>query len=136
MSNNLDIDGIFPIVLCALKTGLRKANILQLKCEQIDFELMHIEVLDNKGNKFIVLPLLESLHSILLEMSKNDCGGYVFKNPDTGQPYKDIKRSFNTTLKAAGIKNFRFHDLRHTVGTRLAKANVPIKRNKRNIGAQ
>ena len=34
--------------------------------------------------------------------------------------------TWTTALKRANIQNFRFHDLRYTVGTRLAKANVPV----------
>ena len=52
--------------------------------------------------------------------------GYLFVNPNTGKPYTDIKKAWHTALKEAKIENFRFHDLRHTVGTRLAKANVPV----------
>lgn len=115
-----------PIVLMALKTGLRKANILQMKWNQIDFHLKHIEVLDNKGNKFIVLPLVEPLLSTLKKLKKTSCSEYVFTNPETQLPYVDIKNSFSTALKAAKIENFRFHDLRHTVGTRLAQAGVPV----------
>ena len=40
--------------------------------------------------------------------------------------YNDIKKAWATALKEAGIENFRFHDLRHTVGTRLAKENIPV----------
>lgn len=115
-----------PIVTVALKTGLRKSNILQLRWEQIDFKLKCITVPENKGNKFIVLPLIEPLYSMFKELAEDDCEGYVFKNPDTGLPYQDIKKSWNTALEAAGISNFRFHDLRHTVGTRLAEQNIPV----------
>lgn len=45
--------------------------------------------------------------------------GYVFINPDTNKPYTTIKTGFKRALERAGIENFRFHDLRHTVGTRL-----------------
>ena len=33
---------------------------------------------------------------------------------------------WNKIKKDANVHNLRFHDLRHTVGTRLAKANVPV----------
>ena len=50
----------------------------------------------------------------------------MFKNPVTELPYSDIKKAFNSALQKANIKNFRFHDLRHTFATRLVMANVPI----------
>ncbi len=37
-----------------------------------------------------------------------------------------IKRAWRTVKEKAGIVDFRFHDLRHTVGTRLAQMNVSI----------
>ena len=112
------------IVLVALNTGLRKANILELKWEQINFEFRFIEVLENKGNKHIYLPMNDTLYNYFSKIE--DKTGYVFINPETQEPYKDIKKAWTTSLTKANIKGFRFHDLRHTVGTRLAKNNVPV----------
>jgi integrase len=52
--------------------------------------------------------------------------GYVFINYYTGRKCKEIKRAWKTVKQKANITNFRFHDLKHTVGTRLAQNNVPI----------
>ncbi|MCD7779645.1 MAG: tyrosine-type recombinase/integrase [Candidatus Gastranaerophilales bacterium] len=119
-------DYLKNIVITALNTGLRKSNILNLKWEQIDFEFQFLEVLENKGNKHIKLPLNNTLLKLFEEMYKNKSSEYVFINPKTSLPYTDIKKAWTTALKEAKIENFRFHDLRHTVGTRLAKENVPI----------
>ena len=57
-------------------------------------------------------------------------GDLVFAHPVTGdvQPKANISRRFRRALKAAGLdESHRFHDLRHTFGTRMAAAGVPLR---------
>lgn len=117
---------LIPIVTIALHTGLRKGNILNLKWEQINFDFRFIEILENKGNKHIILPMNEIVYELLKELREQSISEYLFINPQTNLPYTDISNAWENTLRKAGISNLRFHDLRHTVGTRLAKENVPI----------
>ncbi len=53
---------------------------------------------------------------------------YVFVNPETGNKWGTTR--FNEVWRdireKAGLPNFKFHGLRHTVCTRLVKENVPI----------
>ena len=66
------------------------------------------------------------LHEFLERTPKDKQKGAIFINPITKKPPKEIKRAWNTAKKKAGIKNLRFHDLRHTVATRLVNAGVPL----------
>jgi integrase len=50
----------------------------------------------------------------------------VFPSSLTGRRLVDIKNAFRGACKEAGIRDFRFHYLRHTFGTRAADAGVPI----------
>jgi hypothetical protein len=38
-----------------------------------------------------------------------------------------LLKAFQRTLKDAGVRQIRFHDLRHTFGTRMAAAGVPMR---------
>ena len=117
-----------PIVICALTTGLRLQNILKLKWESIDFEYNYIEILkqENKGHKKIQIPLSKKFKKELKKIGIKKTG-YVFINPDTKKPYTSIKTGFNKALQRAKIDNFRFHDLRHTVGTRLVSKGADLQ---------
>lgn len=117
-----------PIVITALQTGLRRSNLLNLKWEQIDFDYGFIEVLkqDNKGHKQIRLPISQKLMAVFKSIGIQN-KGYVFVNPETGKAYNTIRKGFLKACERAKIENFRFHDLRHTVGTRLIEKGVDIK---------
>ena len=49
--------------------------------------------------------------------------------PHTGGPldHSKVLKRFKDALDAAGVRRVRFHDLRHTFGTRMAAAGVPMR---------
>lgn len=136
-----------PIVICALQTGLRKSNILNLMWENVDLEMGFIEVLkqENKGHKKIQIPISPKLEELLYDLiveryiapllvMQNGFNlkfivynSYVFINPHTGERCKEIKTGFNKAVERAKIDNFTFHDLRHTVGTRLGNSGTDVR---------
>jgi integrase len=53
----------------------------------------------------------------------------VFAHPHTGKPIdrSRLLKRFKAALKRAEIRPVRFHDLRHTFGTRMAAQDVPMR---------
>jgi integrase len=60
---------------------------------------------------------------------RQDDGDLVFADPHAGGPLDKaaILRRFKRALKAARLDEHRFHDLRHTFGTAMAAAGVPMR---------
>ena len=57
-----------------------------------------------------------------------ESAGWVFTNAD-GQPLHphSISQTFERIANRAGVPRIRLHDVRHTHGTLLIKAGVPVK---------
>ena len=119
---------LLDIIMVALLTGLRKSNVLELRWEQINFndKVIEIERQNNKGKKILFIPITDKLYNLLMELEPKS-EGYVFVNPNTGQPYKDLRKMFNSCLEQVDIKDFHFHDLRRTFGTWLLEEGVDIR---------
>lgn len=123
---NVCADHIRPIVVTAVNTGMRKAEILNLQWSDIDLKNLKIKVGHSKNNESRVIPINKTLHHELSGLKIRSTGDYVFAGKDNG-PYADIKKGFASALKRAGIKDFRFHDLRHTFGSHLVMQGVNVK---------
>lgn len=123
-----------PIVLFAMFTGMRKGEILNLTWDQIDFKHGYILVEKTKKNERKEIPLSNSLKEVLMTLPRHPHVPYVFFNPKTLKPYTGVKRAFHTACRRAGIRDFHFHDLRHTFASQLAMSGVNIAAIKELLG--
>lgn len=117
-------DHLMPIILCALHTGMRKGEILNLKWSNIDLHNRMIVLEKTKNNRRRMIPLHGRLYSVLKELPRK--GDYVFCS-NKGEKFVDIKNGFKGACRRAGIKDFRFHDLRHTFASHLVMSGCNIR---------
>jgi len=109
---------IRPIIVTAINTGMRKSEILNLKWSAVDLDNRKIRVMNSKNNEARVIPINETLYMELADLFTNSHAEYVFADRKD-RPYGEVKRTFTTLLKNAGIGNSRFHDFRYTFGSHL-----------------
>lgn len=122
------------IVLVALRTGLRWGEIMNLKwryapqSNYVDFEhntiFVHESLAKSKRSRYV--PLASTVKQALMDYPQHFESGYIFVNPKTGRPFDNVKKSFRTALKKAGIDDFRFHDLRHCFASDLVRKGVDL----------
>jgi len=107
-----------PIVLTALLTGLRKSDIFKMRWQDIDFENRKINIHQSKTGNPITINMSKALAAMLKEIPQDvDCP-YVFSF--RGKQLNDFgwtRGDFLAATQAAGLTDFRFHDLRHTFAT-------------------
>lgn len=106
-------------------TGARRSEILTLKWEYIDHEKQVIRLPDSKtGAKNINLnePTLEVLQSI----PRQTGNPYVIVGKILGQSMVNIFKPWNLVRKAAGLENFRIHDLRHSFASVAAENGASL----------
>ena len=124
---NVSGERLKPIILTALHTGIRRAQLLSLKWSNINFENRTIYIENGKWGRWQEIPINDTLYNVLFEMKQKSTGEYIFTK-DNGEPCGDIKKSFNTILRKAGLKDTgkTFHTLRHTFASRLVMAGVDL----------
>lgn len=109
-----------PLIIAALDTGLRRGELFKLEWRDVDFEsrLIVVRAINSKTNKPREVAMTARLFDELMRLSEEPFGESVFGIQT------NVKRSFTTACREAGIKGLRFHDLRHTCVTRLIGAGL------------
>ena len=138
----------------ALRTGLRKGELLGLRWEDLDptggtasirrtlqrtnsAGLTALPTKTHSSERRIVLPT-ECLHSLEQHRERQNqereaagtgwkASGYIFTRPD-GSPIEGatLTRHFNALLRRAALRRIRFHDLRHSAATLLLEQGVEL----------
>lgn len=132
------------LYLTAAMTGLRQGELVALRWRDIDWAAGRIRVRQNhvlgefgtpkSKRSSRSVPMADAVAAELdrLSTARGDDppDALVFADPSTGAPLDKsaILRRYRKALKAALLDEaHRFHDLRHTFGTRMAAAGVPMR---------
>jgi integrase len=121
------------IVMVALLTGMRKQSIVRLKTSQIDLEslLIYLDPSIEKTKRANSVPIPAELVALLTERLAKSENGYLFESirqrMRPGLPPLDFRKSWARAKQIAGVKDFRFHDLRHTFATHALRLSGNLR---------
>jgi integrase len=122
---------INPLFTVALITGLRKWELLGLKWSDLDLSRKLIRVMNPKSGRTRFIPMSEGVVTALKALQTAKNRPYVFADPNSSKATRNIERAWREALREAKIRNFSFHDLRHTFASRLAFKGAKKHRNGR-----
>lgn len=108
----------YVFVFIAMITGARFSIVLHLSEKDINFKKNEIYLLYNKARNNIGFPVPDELINAIKKLIETQeiHEGKLFWNKRTNN-YFDYKTWFEKLIKKLRIKDFRFHDLRHTAAT-------------------
>jgi integrase len=132
-----ELDG--ALYLTAAFTGLRMGELLALRWRDVDFAGSAVRVRASfyngnlstpKSGKVRAVPLAPDVATALAQLGRREnwVGDDDLVFAGEGGDHLDasaLRRRYKTALAAASLRRLRFHDLRHTFGTRMiAKADI------------
>jgi len=109
------------LVRLALSTGARRGELLNLRWSRIDLKNGLAHLGRTKNDELRILPLIKPVRLALQKKPRPIKGGLLFPSPlDPKRPYYGFRKHWNAAVTEAELKDFRFHDLRHTAASYLA----------------
>ncbi|EDS76439.1 phage integrase [Clostridium botulinum C str. Eklund] len=125
-NNTLSVSRAIKRTTIINKQGDRKSQII----EQLPKTKTSIRTVPIPTNIMEKLKEYKQKHSVIKKENEDlyNNTDYIFCDK-LGNPLdpKRIPRNFKSVLKKAGLKDIKFHSLRHTYATRLFEVGVPIK---------
>ena len=118
---SLDNPHLKAMIILAIDSGMRRGEIFKLRWQDIDFDnnLIRIVGTHTKTERERIVPLSQRAKDELEKLKEISKGENPF-------PFTDIKRSFATAKRLAGIEDLHFHDFRRTAITRWLQQGTPL----------
>jgi len=112
-----------PIVQTSIHTGFRMGETLSLRWKDINFKERRILVEKTKNNERRMVPINDTLYGVLKSLPVHLGTDLVFP----GITGHQLSVAFRRACKRAGVKDFRFHDLRHSFASYLTMEGENIR---------
>ena len=124
---------LYAVVVLALSTGMRRGEILDLTWDRVDFDRRVIVLMEEhtKSGEIRVIPLVGRAFDIMKDHHQGSAkdSELAFPAPPTGNdPDRpaSIRTAWNRAIERAEIKDFRFHDLRHSAASYLLMSGATL----------
>jgi integrase len=113
---------LYTCVILALSTGMRQGELMGLRWSNVDLKAGSIILHETKNGERRRVPLAGLALELLREHAKvrRLDTDLLFPSHVNKQRPIDLRKPFETALKAAEIKDFHWHDLRHCTASYLA----------------
>lgn len=123
-----------PELDLALHTGLRRGEMFGLQWPDVDFSSRFVHVRRGKNGLGRYARLNTAAIAALIELRRRcDGKGPVIRNLE-GTPLQGTKHWFEKAVELAQLRDFRWHDLRHSFASRLAMAGAGLAAIQRALG--
>lgn len=112
---------LHPVVTLAVSTGMRRGEILNLRWAQVDLKARRVILHETKNRSSRSVPLRGLALTVITELAKvrRIDTDLLFYGTNPAKPFA-LDNHWRAAMKAANLKDFRFHDLRHTAASYLA----------------
>lgn len=116
-----------PIVLMALKTGMRQGEIIALEWRDVDLAQDLINVRHTKAKKLRQIPIHPELKRILKELPRTT--PFVFSNSAGAKFHRNgiVREAFEKVREKVGIPELTFHMLRHNFASELIAKGADVR---------
>jgi integrase len=112
-----------PIVFIAFHTGMRRGEILSLTWNDVDLKNRIIQIERSKTNERRIIPINDALCDSLKSIPLHIHTEKLF--PDITPAA--LTAAFKKACERAVVKNFRFHDLRHSFASHLTMGGKNLR---------
>jgi integrase len=117
---------LYPAVLLALSTGMRRAELLGLTWDRVDMKAGRITLEHTKNGERRMVPLQGEALAAVRELVRRLDTPLLFPSRRHAHKPVDLRTHWETALRLAGIEDFKFHDLRHTAASYLAMSGADM----------
>lgn len=124
-------DHLHPMILVSLNSGFRQGELFSGAWEDANFStrLFTVKGKGTKSSQTRFVPMNNEMTHVLNVWQQQNGGiasGLIFPSTVTGEEFDNVCKAWASIKEDAGIKKFRWHDMRHHFASMLVMVGVDL----------